>query len=296
MGSEIRGVYAITVTPFRENEDIDEASIDSMVEYSAKAGVAGLTILGIMGEAHRLSEAERMRVAERFAKAAAGRLGIVVGVSLPGVAPTVAFCRHAERLGARGVMVAPPAGLKTPEAILDFYRRVAAGTGLPIVIQDEPVTTGVLMPASLLIQIARAVPTATYVKLEEAPTLPKITAIREALEDRVGIFGGLGGLYYLEELQRGAAGIMTGFAYYEVLQEIYRRFAARDRAGAAKIFYRWLPLIRYEAQPGIGLALRKETLRRRGIIKHATVRQPGPILDRTTLQELEQIIEDVEQK
>lgn len=295
MGIEIRGVYAITATPFLENEDIDESSIDRMVEYSAKAGVAGLTILGVMGEAHKLSEGERMRVAERFAKASAGRLGLVVGTSLPGVDPTVALCRHAEGLGARAAMVAPPSGLKTPEAILDFYRRVAQGTRLPIVVQDEPVTTGVLMPASLLIRIAREVPTAVYVKLEEAPTLPKITALREALGDRVGIFGGLGGVYYLEELQRGAVGIMTGFAYHEVLQEIYQRFVAGDRPGAAKIFYRWLPLIRYEAQPGIGLALRKEILRRRGIIKHATVRQPGPILDRVTLAELDQIIRDMEQ-
>ncbi len=295
MGTEIRGVYAIVATPFLENGDIDEASIATMVEYSAKAGVAGLTVLGIMGEPHKLTEAERMRVAEVFANASAGRLGIVVGASHPGVDPTVALCRHAEGLDARGVMVAPPSGLRTPEAVLEFYRQVAAGTGLPIIVQDDPLTTGVLMPATLLIRIARELPTATYLKLEDAPTLPKITALREALGDQVGIFGGLGGVYYLEELQRGATGIMTGFAYHEVLQEIYERFMAGDRAGAAKVFYRWLPLIRYEAQPGIGLALRKEILRRRGIIKHATVRQPGPILDRTTLAELDQIIRDVEE-
>jgi 4-hydroxy-tetrahydrodipicolinate synthase len=294
MGTEIRGVYAIAATPFLENGEIDEGSIDSLVEYSAKAGVAGLTILGIMGEAHKLTEAERMRVAERYAQASGGRLGLVVGASLPGVDATLALCRHAEHLNARGVMVAPPSGLKTPEAILDFYRRVAGGMRLPIVVQDEPVTTGVLMPASLLIRIVREVPAARYVKLEEAPTLPKITALRAALAESVGIFGGLGGVYYLEELQRGAAGIMTGFAYYEVLQQIYERFTAGDRDGAAKIFYRWLPLIRYEAQPGIGVALRKEILRRRGIIAHATVRQPGAVLDRTTLEELEQVLRDVE--
>jgi 4-hydroxy-tetrahydrodipicolinate synthase len=184
-------------------------------------------------------------------------------------------------------MVAPPSGLKTPEAILGHYRAVAASIRIPVVVQDEPVTTGVLMPASLLARIAAEIESCRIIKLEEAPTPPKVTQIRKLAGPSVKIFGGLGGAYFLEELSRGADGIMTGFAFPEILVDIYGRFTAGRRGEAAALFDRYASLIRYEAQQGIGLALRKEILRRRGAIRTATVRAPGPTLDEVTRRELE---------
>jgi 4-hydroxy-tetrahydrodipicolinate synthase len=200
----------------------------------------------------------------------------------------------ARELGADAVMVAPPQGLKALEAVVEYYAAVSEAARLPVVIQDEPVTTQVTMPAPFIVRLATEVPRVEAVKLEEAPTPPKIGALSGALPPGVAIFGGLGGVYFFEELSRGAAGAMTGFPYPEALREIQAHFVAGRRAAARELFYRWLPLIRYESQPGsvpgTSLAIRKEILRRRGWLTTARVRPPARALDAGTLAELDEIL------
>ena len=129
-----------------------------------------------------------------------------------------------------------------------------------------------------------------YIKLEEPPVGPKLTAIREYSNDTVGVFGGLGGVYFLEELERGAFGIMTGFAFPEVLVRIYELFVGGDHEGAARTFDHYAPLMRYEFQPKIGLAYRKHIYQRRGIFTSTYVRPPGMAMDSYTEAELERTI------
>jgi 4-hydroxy-tetrahydrodipicolinate synthase len=286
--AELRGVIPITATPFDPRGRIDEDSIATLVEWEARCGVHGLNVLGIMGEAHKLSDAERRRVAEVFLKCAAGRFPVVVGVSHGGTDVAVELAQAAEAAGATAVMLAPPTWLRGAAAIVAHYRQVAEALAIPVVVQDEPVTTGVLMPPELLVRIAAEVPACRYVKLEEPPTPTKITALR-ALPggDRLVIFGGVNGMYFFEELSRGAAGIMTGAAVPDVLVEVYERFQAGEVAGAAAVFDRHASYLRYEGQQGIGLALRKEVLRLRGAIRHSAVRAPGAGLDAVTRAELE---------
>jgi 4-hydroxy-tetrahydrodipicolinate synthase len=292
MQTDLAGVVPITVTPFDEQGRVDEASIGTLVECEARWGVHGLNVLGIMGEAHKLGEGERRRVAELFLKHAAGRLPVVVGTSHGGTGVAVELSRAAEGAGAAAVMLAPPPGLRGDAAILAHYRQVAAAISIPVVVQDEPNTTGVLMSAELLARIATEIDGCRYVKLEELPTPTKITALR-ALPggDRLRIFGGANGMYFFEELSRGAVGIMTGFAFPDVLVDVYDRFRRGDVAGAAAVYDRHASFVRYEGQQGIGLALRKEVLRRRGAIAHAFVRPPGPKLDELTRAELGAILE-----
>jgi 4-hydroxy-tetrahydrodipicolinate synthase len=196
--------------------------------------------------------------------------------------------------GADALMVAPPAGLKNLDAVAEYYRAVAAATGLPIVLQDEPVTTQVNMPAPFIAQLCAEIARIEAVKLEEPPTLPKITRLRALFGTRVAIFGGLGGVYFFEELSRGADGAMTGFPYPEALRAIRDHFVAGRRDEARALFYRWLPLIRYESQPGAtpgtAVGIRKEILRRRGWIASALVRPPAPVLDAATHAELGEIL------
>ena len=291
MSTDLRGVIPITATPFDATGQVDEASIAGLVEFEARCGVHGLNVLGIMGEAHKLAESERRRVAEVFVKCAAGRFPVVVGTSHGGTAVAVELSRAAEAAGAAAVMVAPPAGLHGDGAILAHYRAVAGAIGLPVVVQDEPVTTGVLMSPALLVRIATELPACRYVKLEEPPTPTKITAMRRLPGgDRVRIFGGMNAMYFYEELCRGAVGIMTGVAVPDLLVRIFTAFERGDRAGAAALFDRYASYIRYEGQQGIGLALRKEVLRLRGAIATSVVRQPGPALDDITRRELGEII------
>jgi len=217
-----------------------------------------------------------------------------VGVSASGTHLTTAFARMAREHGADALMVAPPTGLKNLDAVAEFYRTVAAATGLPIVLQDEPVTTQVSMPAPFIAQVCAGIPAIEAIKIEEPPTLPKITRLRALFGSRVAIFGGLGGVYFFEELSRGADGAMTGFPYPEALRAIREHFVAGRRDEARALFYRWLPLIRYESQPGAtpgtAVGIRKEILRRRGWIASALVRPPAPALDAATHAELGELL------
>jgi len=281
------GVYNITATPFDESGELDPGSLRSLIDFQLARGVTGLTILGNLGEVRYLTDAERDRVLEGTMAHVAGRVPVIVGLGFSGAHATLYHARRAGAAGAAGLMVAPPAGARGQEAIVDHYRRVGEGTPLPIVIYDEPVSSGVTMPPAMLARIVETVPTAGVIKLEDPPTPVKLTQIRRILGDRAQIFGGLGGAHFLEELGRGADGTMTGFAFSEVLVGIYRRFVAGEVKQARAIFERYLPLIRYEAQPGIGLSLRKEILRRRGAIRTSVLRPPAQPLDRETLAELD---------
>lgn len=288
------GVFHILATPFRDDGALDVAGFPRLIESVLSTGVNGLTILGIAGEAHRLTDEERRRVVETVVKETRGRVPVAVGVSASGTHLATAFARMAREHGADALMVAPPTGLKNLEAVADYYRIVAAATGLPIVLQDEPVTTQVNMPAPFIAQVCAEIAQIQAVKLEEPPTLPKITRLRALFGDRVAIFGGLGGVYFFEELSRGADGAMTGFPYPEALRAIREHFVAGRRDEARALFYRWLPLIRYESQPGAtpgtAVGIRKEILRRRGWIASALVRPPAPALDAATQTELDELL------
>ena len=189
-------------------------------------------------------------------------------------------------------MVAPPNNQRNLDLVYEHYRRVAEAAAVPVVVQDEPVNTGVVMPAPFIARLVNEIEGCRYVKLEEAPTTIKISSLLRDVESEVGVFGGLGGMYFYEELARGATGIMTGFAYPHVLVETYRLFREGNKRGAQDYFFRYLPLIRFEAQLGVGgVGIRKEIFKLRGAIASSHVRFPAPTLDEETLRELEDLVE-----
>ncbi|MDP9497337.1 MAG: dihydrodipicolinate synthase family protein [Actinomycetota bacterium] len=287
----LAGVYPITLTPFTDAGDVDQGGIDALVESYLQAGAHGLTILGIMGEAARLLDDEREVVLRRYLAAAAGRVPVVVGVSARATRVALHYARRAEEAGAAAVMLAPPDGTRDLELVLEHFRQVEAAVSVPVVVQDEPVNTGVTMPAPFLVRLLDGLPGCRYLKLEESPTLPKISAVRRLASSEVGIFGGLGGLYFYEELGRGADGIMTGFGFPEILVRTYELYRSGDRAGAQRYFFSYLPLVRFEAQLGVGgVAVRKHVFARRGVIGSAHARFPAPRVDEQTLRELDDLL------
>ena len=290
----LTGVCTITLTPFTEGGDVDLESIDSLAELYLDSGVFGLTILGIMGEAHKLSDVERSMVVGRYIEAARDRVPVVVGCSAVATKVTVERAREAEAAGAAAIMVAPPNNVRNLDLVFEHYRRVAEAVSVPVVVQDEPVNTGVVMPAPFIARVINEIEGCRYVKLEEAPTTIKITNLIEKIEDpdkRAGIFGGLGGMYFYEELARGAVGIMTGFAYQEILVRTYELFSEGREREAREYFFRYLPLVRFEAQLGVGgVGIRKEVFKMRGAISSSHVRFPAPALDEETLRELEELV------
>lgn len=288
------GIYHILATPFLDDGSLDVEGFPRLVDAVLRSGVTGITILGIAGEAHRLTDEERRRVVDAVVKEVRGRVPVAVGVSASGTHLASGFAVMAREHGADAVMVAPPAGARNLDAVAEYYQAVASAARLPVVLQDEPVTTQVVMPPAFLARLVAEVPSAEAVKLEEAPTPPKITRLRALASRPIPIFGGLGGVYFFEELSRGAVGAMTGFPYPEALRMIHDHFVAGRRNEARSVFYQWLPLIRYESQPGAvpgtSMAIRKEILRRRGWIRTAKVRPPAAALDAETLGELTEIM------
>lgn len=283
----LRGVYTILSTPFTDDGALDEASLRRLTEATVGMGVDGITILGVAGEAHKLLDAERQRLIEIVMEVNAGRLPIIFGTSREGTEATIASCREAEAAGAAGFMIAPPTFVQPGPGLTDHYRRIADATALPIVLQDFPPVNGVTMSPRAMADLMQAVPSITTIKLEDVPTPQRIAQTLALLEGQnVTIVGGIGGMYLLDELRRGSSGTMTGFAYPEVLVNIWQAWVAGDRQQAAEAYYRYLPLLVFEGQPKLGVAIRKEILRRRGLIDCAVTRQPGPRLDEGTAADL----------
>lgn len=285
----ISGVIPILATPFRDDEFHDLPSLSRMIEFMVQLGVNGVTLLGVLGESNRLTDAERSTLIRTAVDAASGKIPVVVGCSHTGTAASVALVREAMSLGAAAVMIAP-ARLPVPNdsAVFDYYARIAE-TGAPIVLQDHPASTEVHMSKDLILKIADGVPGIVCIKAEAVPSPSKIAAIKAGLKKPVPILTGLGGLYGFFDLERGSDGFNTGFAFPEVLLAIMDRVRAKDLDGAWRIYRKYLPLIVFEQQPG--LAIRKEILRRRGLIASARVRHPGGNIDKATAAQLADLLE-----
>ncbi len=285
LDASVTGVYLIAVTPFTESGALDLASTERMVDFCLDCGVTGLTVLGIMGEATKLTAEESRVFVKQVLTRVAGRVPVVVGASAPGFAPMGELATSVMSMGAAGVMVAPPATVRTDDQIVAYFDMVneTLGKDVPWVLQDHPVSTGVQMSTSVILRILQNSPTCVMLKHEDSPGLAKLSGIRAASERgdvrRVSILtGNGGGLFLPEELSRGADGAMTGFAYPEMMVEVCRAHASGNIEKAHDIFDAYLPLARYEQQAGIGLAVRKHILAERGVIASAAIRKPGPKL------------------
>jgi 4-hydroxy-tetrahydrodipicolinate synthase len=289
----VHGVYSVLPTPFTSTSDIDGPSLRKVVDLAIAAKVDGLTSLGVTSEVARFTEAERREVADIVLGQVNGRVPVVVGTTAEGLRTCIEYTRQAKAAGAARVMVSPPRMPKlNSDAVVRHYAALADAVDIPIVVQDYPPISGYAMEPWLLARIAREVPAARTIKLEDPPTPFKTSRIlAEAKDIQVDIFGGLGGVFLLEELLAGAAGAMTGFAYPEALVDIVSRFKSGDVDGAAEVFYRVVPLMRFEFQEGIGMAIRKEVLRRRGVVADPIVRAPGAKLDAQTLAALDRVLQ-----
>ena len=292
--TQTRGVYAIAPTPFTEAGALDEASIDRMADFYRAAGVDGITILGIMGEAPKLTEDEAVRVVGGVVKRAG--LPIIVGVSAPGFAAMRSLAQASMKLGAAGVMIAPPPSLRTDDQIVGYYGQAveAIGRDVPFVIQDYPLTLGVVMTPAVIRRIVMDNPSCVMLKHEDWPGLEKITALRAFQKDGslrpISILTGNGALFLDFEMERGADGAMTGYCFPELLVDVVQLMREGKREAAHDLFDAHLPLIRYEQQQGIGLAVRKYVLKRRGAIASEAQRKPAGMLSAPARAEVDYLL------
>ncbi|HEY2905634.1 MAG TPA: dihydrodipicolinate synthase family protein [Vicinamibacterales bacterium] len=286
------GVFSVLPTPFGASGEFDAGSLKRVIDLFLADGVNGFTALGVTSEVARLTDPERDTVLDTVVSHVAGRVPVVAGTTAEGLGTCIEYSRRARQAGAAAVMISPPRMAKiNSDAVAKHYSEVAAAVDLPIIVQDYPPISGYAMEPWLLARIARDVPAARTIKLEDPPTPFKTSRILDQTKGiDVAIFGGLGGVFLLEELFAGAAGAMTGFAFPRMLVKIVALFRAGKTDEAADEFYRRVPLMRFEFQEGIGMAIRKEVLKRRGALAHAGIRPPGGVLDQTTREALDRVM------
>ena len=292
-----RGVYAIATTPFLEDGSIDFASIDRLTDFYEQSGCTGITILGIMGEAPKLEPEESRAIVKHVVSRA--KVPVIVGVSAPGFAAMRSLARQSMEMGAAGVMIAPPPALRTDDQIVNYFAGAveAVGEDVPWVLQDYPLTLTVVMTPGVIAKIITNHPSCLMLKHEDWPGLEKISKLRAMqkagdLRD-VSILCGNGGMFLDFEPERGADGAMTGYGFPDMLTELVNLFAAGRRDEAHDLFDAHLPLIRYEQQLGIGLAIRKHVLKRRGVISCDAQRKPAQPLSATARAEVDYLLSRV---
>ncbi|MGV2103807.1 dihydrodipicolinate synthase family protein [Rhizobium sp. 21-4511-3d] len=293
-GTDSKGVYAIATTPFFEDGSIDFNSIDKLTDFYQESGCTGVTILGIMGEAPKMEPEESRAIVKRVL--ARSKIPVIVGVSAPGFTAMRSLARDSMEMGAAGVMIAPPPALRTDDQIVNYFAGAveAVGDDIPWVLQDYPLTLTVVMTPAVIAKIMTNHSSCLMLKHEDWPGLEKISKLRslqKAGELRnFSILCGNGGMFLDFEPERGADGAMTGYGFPDMLTELVGLFAAGKRDEAHDLFDAHLPLIRYEQQLGVGLAVRKHVLKRRGVITTDAQRKPAQMLSATAKAEVDYLL------
>jgi 4-hydroxy-tetrahydrodipicolinate synthase len=295
-----KGVFPILATPFNDDGSLDLESLERLTDFSLATGASGLTVLGIMGEANKLTADESRVVMRTVLDRRAGK-PVIVGASTTGVQMLAAFAKEAMSLGASGIMLSPPTGLRTDEAIERYFEDVfSAMPDVPVVLQDYPQNSAVYLSAPTIRRLFERWPMLHVLKLEDVPGLRKLSRLRRDEDDgvrRITILVGNSAMHLPQELRRGADGANTGVAFPEMLVSVCAAFAtSSDDERGEDLYDAFLPLIRHEQQAGIGIAIRKEILRRRALIRCARVRAPGPSLDRTDHAELSSLLTRLRKK
>lgn len=295
LNAQASGVYTIAATPFHPDGRLDVESIDRMTDFYLQCGVTGMTILGIMGEALKLEPEESLTVVNRVVKRA-GKVPVVVGVSAPGFAAMRALSRASMDAGAAGVMIAPVPSLRTDDQIVTYFAQAveAIGDDIPWVLQDYPLTLSVVMTPKVIRQIVQNHASCVMLKHEDWPGLEKISAVRGFQKDGsmrpISILCGNGGLFLDFEMERGADGAMTGYAFPDMLVDVVKLQKTGKRDEAHDLFDAHLPLVRYEQQQGVGLATRKYVLQKRGAIASDAQRKPGNALTPAAKAEVDYLL------
>ena len=293
--TDAKGVFPIAPTPFKDDGAIDAASIDRLIDFYLGCGATGVTVLGQLGEAPKLEHAESVAIAAQVI-ARAGSMPVVVGVSAPGFAAMRALTREVMDRGAAGVMIAPPHTVRTDDQIVGYYRQAADAIGMdvPFVLQDYPLTFSVQMSPSVIRRIVSEIPSCVMLKHEDWPGLEKISTLRgferEGSMRHISILCGNGGLFLDYEMERGADGANTGYCFPDLLCDVVRLHGEGKTEEAHDLFDAHLPLIRYEQQPGVGLAVRKYVMMKRGLLSSAAQRKPASPMTKTTQQEVDQLL------
>ncbi len=285
MHQPLRGVFPILNTTFHDDGSLDPDSQASLVRHLLDQGAHGLGLFGNASEGYALSDQERMQLLRLVRDVAGPDVPLIASTGHSGTALAVELSRRAEAEGANALMVLPPSFMKTDaDGLMFYFEAISKAVNIPVMVQDAPLMTTVVMPAALLARMGREIEHVAYAKVEAPPTSPKVEAVAKA--GSIIPFGGLNGNFLIEEFQRGSQGIMPGSDMIGDFVKIWNALEAGDTALAWKIFTRILPLIRFELQPGLGVSAMKHNLKAAGVIQSSAVRHPTGMIDAGAVREL----------
>jgi 2-keto-3-deoxy-L-arabinonate dehydratase len=283
----LEGIYPILNTTFDDEGRLDIPSQLSLIDHLLDEGAHGLGLFGNASEGYALTGSERIQLMKEISRQVNGRVPLVASSGHTGTAAAVELSKEMQDLGADALMVLPPYFLKTDgDGLMHYFDAISRAVTIPIMVQDAPLMTQVAMPPALLARMARDIENVRYAKVEAPPTAPKTTAVLEAARGSLVVFGGLNCQFMIEEIGRGARGMMPGSDKIEELVEIWNALERGDVAAAWEIFIQILPLLRFELQPGMGVSAMKNNLMARRVIRSAAVRHPTVALDARSLEEL----------
>ena len=288
---KFQGVIPILTTPFNKNESIDLNSLEKLINFMMKIKVNGITILGVLGEANRITYKERELIIKKTISCSKD-LPVIVGASASGTSIVKDLCIMADDLGASAVMITPSNELNNDSnKIIELYYQSAKATRLPIVLQDHPASSGVVMSTSLILNLINEIPTIKCIKAESVPTAAKIFSLKKNKKKKIKILTGLGALYAFFDLKQKSDGFNTGFAFPEVLQAMVKHRNRNNWQKVFDIYQTYLPLMVYEQQPSIGI--RKEFLKKRGLISENIVRHPGKNIIQIEKKSIEDLLKNI---
>lgn len=287
MSRPLAGIFPILNSTFHPDGSLDLPSQLRLVNYLLDQGAHGLGLFGNASEGYALSTPERVQLMKAIAKEVNGRVPLVASSGSTGTELAVELSRELQDLGADALMILPPYFLKTDaDGLMYYFDAISRAVRIPIMVQDAPLMTQVVMPPALLARMAREIEHVEYAKVEAPPTAPKVSAVMRAAEGRLTVFGGLNCQFFIEEYHRGARGMMPGSDKIRDLVDIWNHLEARDVEGAWQVFARILPVLRFELQPGMGVSAMKHNLHAEGIIASTAVRHPTASLDEHSQAEL----------
>jgi dihydrodipicolinate synthase/N-acetylneuraminate lyase len=282
------GIYPALCTPFDEGDAVDLPAQKRLVRFAIDSGAHGLVAFGLAGEVHRLSVPERKALTDAILEETGGAVPVFVGAGAESVAAAIDLAKYAEDAGAAAVVLPAPAGVTSSAAVVDYFARVAASVALPVAIQDAPAYLGIeLGPQTVESAITKA-PNISIVKVEAGPS--ELSRWVSTLGEDVSVWGGDGGVYLLDAIQVGAAGVIPGLDLVDVLVRVYELDRRGERAEAEALFARALPMLVFEMQHSIDHynACAKRVLKFRGLLDHTLVRSPATSLPAPSVVLLEQ--------
>ncbi|MET0569394.1 MAG: dihydrodipicolinate synthase family protein [Hyphomicrobiaceae bacterium] len=277
MAEPYRGVFPIAPTPFTDRGEVDLPGQRRVLDCMIDQGVDGICILANYSEQFLLSDEERNTLLELCLAHVAGRVPVIVTCSHFSTQIAVERAKRAAKAGAKMLMLMPPyhgAALRaTDTGNLEHFQQVAEAAGVPVMVQDAPLS-GVTLTVPFLVRLAREVPFVRYFKIEVPGTAAKLRALIEAGGAAIaGPFDGEESITLMADLDAGATGTMPSALAPDLIKPVLGHYHAGRRKDAAAQYARILPLINYENRQ-CGLRATKAVMLAGGVIKSDFVRHP----------------------